>query len=117
MALFRGAYPVVIGDVQPGPGQAKDAIKIVHPGSGIAAIGLSGSRYMLAVLVNPYTEVGIVSLQAMEARNDVRSHFLQGMADMRWGIGIINRRCDVVTFGKCSFAFVAACSRLSRSTD
>ncbi len=26
MALFRGPYPVVVGDVQPGPGQAEDAI-------------------------------------------------------------------------------------------
>src|SRR6266704_3620484 len=111
MALFRGAYPVVVGDVQSGPGQAKDAIQIVHPGSGIAAISFSGTCYVLAVLVNSYTEVGIVSLQAMEARNDIRSHFLQGMADMRWGIGIIDRRCDVVTFVTPAVFVIHAVSR------
>src|SRR5258708_20169418 len=62
MALFRGAYPVVVGDVQSGPGQAEDAIQIVHPGSGIDAISFSGTCYVLAVLVNSYTQLGIVSL-------------------------------------------------------
>src|SRR6266487_4290098 len=56
------------------------------------------SRHVLAVLVNPHTEVGVVPLQAMKTRDDIRGHFLQGMADMRRAIGIINSGCNVVTF-------------------
>src|SRR5215469_13220836 len=77
VAFCGGTYPAVVRDVQPGPGQAEDTFQVIDPRSGIDAIGFSGTHYMLAVLVNPHTEVGIVPLQAMETRDDVRGHLLQ----------------------------------------
>ena len=61
-------------------------------------MGTCSRHDMLTVLVKSSAEVGIVSLQAMVAGNDVGGHFLQRMADVRRRIRVINGGCNVVTF-------------------
>src|SRR5258708_32908544 len=80
MALFRGAYPVVVGDVQPGPGQAEDTFQVIDPCSGIDAIGFSDSRYLRAVRANTPTEVGNATRKSSKTAVTDGSQFLQRMS-------------------------------------
>src|SRR6266446_3425757 len=77
MPLLRSTNPVVIGDVQPGPRKPKGFIHFIDPGGRVDTVRLSSTHYMLAILVNSHTEVGVVSLQAMKTRNNIGSHLLQ----------------------------------------
>src|SRR2546425_10693901 len=77
MPLLRSTNPVVVRDVQAGPRKSKSLIHFIDPGGRVDTVRLSSTHYMLAIFVNPHTEVGVVSLQAMKTRNNICSHFLQ----------------------------------------
>ena len=107
MLGFRCANPAIIRDVEPGPREAKRFIHAVRPVDEIDLVLLRGFHHVLAVLVQTYTEVGIVSLQTMIASNDVRRHFFEGMPDMRGRVRVIDSCCNVIAF-ICRFIFANA---------
>src|SRR5207248_10584471 len=48
----------------------------------------------LTVLVNTGQEENFVALEALISSNHIGQHFLVSVSDMRWRIGVINRRGD-----------------------
>src|SRR5438067_8259661 len=96
MHWLRCANPAIIGDVQLRPGLLEGFVHALYPGWNIHLMFPGSFRDMWAVLVKPYAEVCIASLQAMVTRNYVSRYFFERVPDMRRAIRVVNRSCDVI---------------------
>ena len=98
-----GADVMVVADVQVVPGPAETAADLVHEFLDRQAGGGGGLHDLVAVLVGAGLEAYLLAQEAMEAGQGVGHHGGVGVADVGFGVDVIDGRGDVVVIvsGQC----------------
>ena len=95
MARFGGADKVVVGDVEPLPRAAKALADAVGERLRVGAGRGRGLIHLLAVLVGAGQKVGAVAVEPMPARQEVGDDGGVGVAEVRFGVDVVDRGGDV----------------------
>src|SRR5258708_2623947 len=96
MALLGRAYPAIVPNVQLFPGEPKSLVHAPNPARQIGPAYLGSFGDVLAILVKAHAEVGLIALQAPVARDRLSHDLLQRVADMWFGIRIVDGRGNIV---------------------
>ena len=98
MPRFARLYEVVEADVEGAPDLLELVGHVVAVGLGVAAELGGAARHLHGVLVVAHQEVDLETLHAPVARLHVGADLLEGGADVRQAVGIVDRRGDVELF-------------------
>ena len=95
MARLGGADKVVVGNVEPPPGAAKALADAVGERLCVGAGRGRGLIHLLAVLVGAGQKIGAVAVEAVPARQEVGDDGGVGVAEVRFGVDVVDRGGDV----------------------
>jgi hypothetical protein len=98
MAALCGSDEVIVGNIQFLPERLKAQNHFIAVGLWIDPSLLGRFLHLLAVFIRAGEEENVVSLEALEAGEDIRSHSGIRMANMRNIINIVDRGGDVKEF-------------------
>src|SRR4030042_4535701 len=104
MGFFGGANEAVVGDVQLGPELPEKVADAVGVRLGIFPGGPGGLGHFVPVFIRAGQEKSLVPGQFIEAVEQIRHDGGIGMADMRLGVHVINRRGGI-NFGHFPFLY------------
>jgi len=95
---FGGANVIVVGDSHALPEVLKAGGDLVGELLRGDSGGRCGALHLLAVLVGPGEEEGVVAQQAMASRDDIGGDGGVGVADVGAGVDVVDRRGEEELF-------------------
>ena len=96
--FVRGAYKLIVSDVQALPQSFQIVHKLVHILLGRHTRRLGGALYLLPVLIRARQEKHVLSVQAVEPRKRVADNGGVTRADVPLAAGIVYGSCDIILF-------------------